>query len=181
MKLVVGLGNPDRKYKNTRHNVGFMVLDAFANKNGYVLKEEAKFQGLVYKDQEFVLLKPLTYMNLSGDSVYKTASFYKISPEDILIISDDFNLPFLKLRLREKGSAGGHNGLKSIIASLSSESFNRLRIGLGEPEEGAIDFVLSKLGKKEKAAFEEIYPQTNEIISEFIQGIPFDTIMNKFN
>lgn len=181
MKLVVGLGNPDRSYKNTRHNIGFMVLDAYCKDKGYKLRKEVKFQGQLFQGRDFILLEPLTYMNLSGNSVQAVASYYNIDPKDVLVILDDFNLPFLKLRLREKGSAGGHNGLKSIIASLGTEEFNRMRIGLGEPENNAIDFVLSKLSKQDIKAFDEILVKTNEIIDEFISSIPFDATMNKYN
>ena len=107
MKLIVGLGNPDGKYQNTRHNVGFMALDTYANKNGITFKTQKSFAGETYLGRGFILLKPLTYMNLSGNSVSWVAHYYHIEPKDILIISDDFNLPFLKTRLRESGSAGG--------------------------------------------------------------------------
>ena len=182
MKLIVGLGNPDSKYKNTRHNVGFMVLDAFLKEKGYSLTLKKEFRGNVYISKDFILLEPITYMNLSGDAVQLVAKYYKIDPEDILIISDDFNLPLLKLRLRQKGSAGGHNGLKSIIACLNSENFKRVRVGLGEPSKEIVDYVLSKFSKEELKRFEsELYPRTNEIISRFINGENFDLIMNQFN
>ena len=181
MKLIVGLGNPDLKYKNTRHNVGFMVLDSYAKEKGYSFKLKKEFKGEIYLDKEFILLKPLTYMNLSGESIRSVVNFYKIDIDDILVISDDFNIPFLKLRLRNKGSAGGHNGLKSIIANLGSEDFKRLRFGLGSPEYDTIDYVLSKFSKEELKKIEDTTTKTNKIIDMFIAGEPFDLIMNRFN
>lgn len=181
MKLIVGLGNPDLKYKNTRHNIGFMVLDSFAKKNGYKWRMQTNFRGETYIDKNFILLKPQTYMNASGDAVSLVSNYYHIDSKDIMVISDDFNLDFLKLRLREKGSAGGHNGLKSIIQSLGTEEFNRLRIGLGAPGDDSIDFVLGKLSKDDKKQIESLYPKTDEIIQEFIDNKPYDYIMNHFN
>ncbi len=181
MKLIVGLGNPDLKYKNTRHNVGFMVLDNYAESKRYSFKTKKEFKGDLYIDKDFILLKPLTYMNLSGESVRAVVNFYKIDIDDILIISDDFNIPFLKIRLRNKGSAGGHNGLKSIISNLGSENFKRLRFGLGQPEYDTIDYVLSKFSKDELKKMKESFVKTDEIIDMFIKGESFDLIMNRYN
>ena len=182
MKLVVGLGNPDLKYKDTRHNVGFMVLDSYAKEKGYTLKTKKDFKGDVYISKDFILLKPLTYMNLSGESVKAVSNFYRIDPTDILVISDDFNIPFSKLRLRQKGSAGGHNGLKSIIEELGSKEFKRLRYGLGASSfDSTIDYVLSKFTAEDLKIINESFTTTNEIIDMFIKGESFDLIMNKFN
>ncbi|MBP5342559.1 aminoacyl-tRNA hydrolase [bacterium] len=182
MKLIVGLGNPGLKYKNTRHNVGFMVLNAFAEQNNYKFKNKREFKGEIYIDKNFILLKPDTFMNLSGDSVRKVVNFYKIDPSDILVICDDFNIPFLKLRLRMKGSSGGHNGLKSIIQNIGSEDFPRLRIGLGEPDENDIvDYVLSKFSKADLDKFKSLYSKTNDLIDEFILDRSIDLIMNRYN
>ena len=183
MKLVVGLGNPGLKYKNTRHNVGFMVINAFAEKNNLKFKTKKEFKGEVSINKDFILLKPATYMNLSGDSVRTICDFYKIAPEDILVICDDFNIPFMKIRIRMKGSSGGHNGLKSIIQNISSEEFPRLRIGLGLPNENydVIDYVLSKFSKEDLDSFKKLYSKTNDIIDEFISGRSIDLIMNRYN
>ena len=181
MRLVVGLGNPGLLYKKTRHNIGFMVLDAYSKEKGIKLKTKKDFKGEVFVGKDYVLLKPSTYMNKSGEAVVAVKNFYKIDAKDILVISDDFNIPFLKLRLREKGSAGGHNGLKSIIELTGSSEFNRLRIGLGAPEHNNIDFVLSSFEKEDLKEIEKIFPKTNEIIDEFIKGTAYDSIMNKFN
>ena len=183
MKLVVGLGNPGLKYKNTRHNVGFMVINAFAEKNNLKFKTKKEFKGEVSINKDFILLKPATYMNLSGNSVRPICDFYKIAPEDILVICDDFNIPFMKIRIRMKGSSGGHNGLKSIIQNISSEEFSRLRIGLGLPNENydVIDYVLSKFSKEDLDSFKKLYSKTNDIIDEFISGRSIDLIMNRYN
>ncbi len=182
MKLIVGLGNPGDKYQNTRHNVGFMVLDAYMNKYGYTMKQDKKFKGDIYVSKDFILLEPQTFMNLSGESVQAVRSFYKINTEDVLVISDDFNLPFLKLRIRPKGSAGGHNGLKNIILLTGSENFPRLRVGLGSPVYDTIDFVLKKFTKDELKSFEdEVYSKTNDLIDGFIKGTPIDKLMNTYN
>ena len=170
MKLIVGLGNPDKTYENTRHNIGFMAIDSYAEKNNYTFRMEKSFIGEIYKDREFILLKPHTYMNLSGNSVSLVASYFKIDPKDILIISDDFNLEFSKIRYRDKGSAGGHNGLKSIISSLNTEEFPRLRIGLGNPTINTINFVLSRFGKEELDTLHEVFTRTNKMIDAFIEN-----------
>ena len=181
MKLIVGLGNPDGKYQNTRHNVGFMALDTYANKNGITFKTQKSFIGETYLGRGFILLKPLTYMNLSGNSVSLVAHYYHIEPKDILIISDDFNLPFLKTRLRESGSAGGHNGLKSIIASLNTEEFPRYRIGIGDPGDNSINFVLGNFSKENLEALKEVFNKTCELIDDFIKGKSVQELQNLYN
>ena len=181
MKLIVGLGNPDGKYQNTRHNVGFMALDTYANKNGITFKTQKSFIGETYLGRGFILLKPLTYMNLSGNSVSLVAHYYHINPKDILIISDDFNLPFLKTRLRESGSAGGHNGLKSIIASLNTEEFPRYRIGIGDPGDNSINFVLGNFSKENLEALKEVFNKTCDLIDDFIKGKSIQELQNLYN
>jgi len=182
MKLIVGLGNPEKKYDNTRHNIGFMVIDSYAKKNGIEFKNSPKLNSLVYKDKDCVLLKPLTYMNNSGIAIKKALDFYKIDKEDLLVIVDDFNIAFSTLRLRYKGSAGGHNGLKSIIENTSGDDFKRIRVGLGDVKNNCIDFVLSEFSKSDIKALEDnVYPKTNEIIDFFINGTDFDKLMNKYN
>ena len=181
MKLIVGLGNPDGKYQNTRHNVGFMALDTYANKNGITFKTQKSFIGETYLGRCFILLKPLTYMNLSGNSVSLVAHYYHIEPKDILIISDDFNLPFQKTRLRESGSAGGHNGLKSIIASLNTQEFPRYRIGIGDPGDNSINFVLGNFSKENLEALKEVFNKTCNLIDDFIQGKSIQELQNLYN
>ncbi len=159
MKLVVGLGNPGRKYQGTRHNIGFAVLDELARQHATSLPK-ANFQGEVIEanlgGEKGLLLWPHTYMNLSGASVLAARDFYKLNQEELLIICDDFHLPLAKLRLRPQGSAGGQKGLADIIRRLGSEQFPRLRIGVGELPAGwdAADFVLSKFKKDETSEIE---------------------------
>ena len=130
MKLIIGLGNPGKEYENTRHNTGFMVLDRLSEKLNIEMTQN-KFKGLYgkskYKGEDVILLKPQTYMNLSGESVRQVMDFFKINQEDILVIYDDLDMPVGKLRLRQSGSAGGHNGIKNIILHTGSQNFNRIR------------------------------------------------------
>jgi len=182
MRLVVGLGNPGKEYEDSKHNIGFICLDAYAKANRLKFTKSIKFHGELVKLQEAILLKPRTFMNNSGTSVLAVAQYFAIDPKDILIISDDLDLPFAKIRLRERGSAGGHNGLKSIIANLQTEEFNRCRIGIDRDEnKDVIDYVLGNFSKEQKKAFETLTAETNEIIDSFIKGVLFDTIMNGHN
>jgi PTH1 family peptidyl-tRNA hydrolase len=150
-KLIVGLGNPGARYEKTRHNVGWMALDALAKKHGVEINKSG-FQGLYGEwrraAEKIILLKPSTYMNLSGKAVGPAASFYKIPPSEILVVYDDLDLPPGKLRIREKGSAGGHNGMKSLIETLGTQEFPRVRIGIGRPAPGwqVVDWVLAPFG-----------------------------------
>lgn len=133
MKLIVGLGNPGKEYENTRHNCGFMAIDYLAQDLGVTINQ-AKFKGLYAKikveGEDVILLKPQTYMNLSGESVSEVMKFFKIDKEDVLVIYDDLDLPVGKIRIRANGSAGGHNGIKSLIAHLNGQDFKRIRIGI---------------------------------------------------
>ncbi|MGL4462746.1 MAG: aminoacyl-tRNA hydrolase, partial [Planctomycetia bacterium] len=159
MHLVVGLGNPGDRYKSTRHNIGFRALDRLAEVNG-AAAWQTRFDALVVdclvENEKTLLVKPQTFMNASGRSVRKAIDFYKATPADLLVVCDDFSLPLGRLRLRAKGSSGGQNGLKDIIAHLGTEEFPRLRVGIGEP--GGRDpaaFVLSEFSVAEKPAVEE--------------------------
>jgi PTH1 family peptidyl-tRNA hydrolase len=182
MRLVVGLGNPGKTYQWSKHNMGFLCLDAFAKAKSLTFVKEAKFQGEIVKGEAFVLLKPRTYMNLSGQSVRAVADYFKIAPADILVVSDDMDIPLFKIRIREQGSAGGHNGLKSIIEHLSTNAFNRLRIGIERPEGmDAKDYVLSNFSKAEKKELEGLFASTNGILEMFVSGSPMDPIMNLYN
>lgn len=138
-QLIVGLGNPEPKYERTRHNIGFAAVDALSSAWHILLTENRKFhgqygEGIASKSNKTFLLKPLTYMNRSGLAIQSVTSWYKLPPESVLVIYDDMDLPLGKTRLRLSGSAGGHNGMKSIISHLSSENFPRLRIGIGKPK-----------------------------------------------
>lgn len=134
IRLIAGLGNPGREYENTRHNAGFMIVDRLAARLGAKFANERKFEGQLAKAGELFLLKPQTYMNLSGRSVAAVCRFYQIKPGEMLVVYDDVALPEGRLRLRERGSAGGHNGMRSIIACLGTDEFPRLRFGVGASE-----------------------------------------------
>lgn len=183
MKAIVGLGNPGREYSGTRHNVGFQVIDILAKRMHLTVKNH--YRQSLYTQGELegksvILVKPVTYMNNSGAAVKQVLEKWKLKPEDILIISDDVNLPLGKLRLREGGSAGGHNGLKSIIALLGTDDFPRLRIGVGSPGSDMIEHVLGHFNNAERL---EIH-QAEERAVETIEAILRDGIeqaMNQFN
>lgn len=155
MKLVVGLGNPGNQYAGTRHNIGWMVLDRIADRAGRSgrgrQRDASSVLELRTKGLELVLAKPQTYMNDSGRAVRKLLASYRVPLVDLLIVTDDFALPFGKLRFREGGSHGGHNGLRSIIDELGTEKVARLRVGIGDPARGAVDHVLSHFGADEEA------------------------------
>lgn len=163
-QLIVGLGNPEPKYDRTRHNIGFAAVDALAKAWGISLSENKKFQGEVgegigINGAKIRLLKPLTYMNLSGQSVLAVTHWHKIPAESVLIIYDEMDLPIGKTRLRLSGSAGGHNGMKSIISHLHTDKFPRLRIGIGKPKkdaDGTISHVLGKFSPDEAALMTKV-------------------------
>ena len=185
MKLIVGLGNPGAKYANTKHNVGFMTLDQYADAKNVSLLNE-KFNGLYVKTringEHVILLKPLTYMNESGQAVGEYARFFKIAPADILIIQDDMDLPLAKMRIRESGSAGGHNGIKSVIAHLGTQDFLRLKIGIQHPKrEKVIDWVLTPFEKDDAALIQHSYSVAQGALDDFIAGVSVQELMNKYN
>jgi len=175
VKLIIGLGNPGSKYASTRHNIGFMIIDYLAGVLG-ISVDRARFKSLVgegFKDGEKIILaKPQTYMNLSGEAVLDMVHWYKTDLQDILVIYDDMDLPLGKLRLRIKGSAGGHNGMKSIIYLIQSEDFPRLRIGLGRPENGYlenVDFVLGKFSEAEAKVMTATVKEAAEAVLAVIE------------
>lgn len=185
MKLIVGLGNPTKKYENTRHNVGFDVIDYIA-KEYNIGVDEAKHKGLYGKGkiegQSVILLKPMTYMNLSGESVVAVANYFKILPEDIIVVYDDINLDVGKLRIREKGSAGGHNGIKNIIAHLGTQEFPRVRVGVGmkPPKMDLADYVLSHFSKQEKETLDAAYDNACKAVALMVMD-DISKAMNDFN
>lgn len=182
MRMVVGLGNPGKEYENSKHNIGFICLDAYAKANRLKFSRSIKFHGEFVKLQNAVLLKPRTFMNNSGLSVAAVAGYFGIPTADILVISDDLDLPFSKIRLREHGSAGGHNGLKSIIEHLHSEEFKRCRVGIDRDEgKDVIDYVLGAFTKEQREILDGLVIETNDIIDSFLQGTIFDSIMNAHN
>lgn len=183
MKVIVGLGNPGPKYAGTRHNVGFDVIDYLAAGPGCTPFRE-KFEAFVseMKDgaEPVLLLKPLTFMNLSGRAVRAVGDFYKLALTDVLVICDDFNLPLGKLRVRAKGSHGGQNGLRNIQEQLGTDAYARLRIGVGEPTHDAVDHVLTKFKPGERAAVEDAVATAAQAALLWVrQGA--EAAMNKFN
>ncbi len=187
MKLIVGLGNPGKEYEKTRHNSGFMVMDLLAEKCGVSINTN-KFNALTasarIEGQAVLLMKPLTYMNESGNAVIQAVNYYKIEPEDILVIHDDMDLPTGSLRIRKKGSSGGQKGMKSIIAHLGTEDFARIKIGVGHSEKGnhkkVPDWVLSPVPKAEKDVFDFALKQAAEASYAWVYD-DMNLVMSKYN
>ncbi|MEY2479721.1 MAG: peptidyl-tRNA hydrolase, family [Verrucomicrobiota bacterium] len=151
IRLVAGLGNPGAEYVGTRHNIGFMVVDQFAAQVGSTWERSTKWEALIAKCGDVILAKPFSFMNRSGHPLFAIAQFYKIPPEEMLVVLDDFALPLGRLRIRLEGGTGGHNGLESIIVQFGSDKIPRLRIGIGAaPEQGATDYVLGRFLDEEK-------------------------------
>jgi peptidyl-tRNA hydrolase, PTH1 family len=184
MKVIVGLGNPGPKYAGTRHNVGFEVIDYLAAAPGCSMFRE-KFEAFVAElkegEESVLLVKPLTFMNLSGRAVRAVIDFYKLPPAELLVVCDDFNLPLGKLRVRPKGSHGGQNGLRNIQEQLGTDEYTRLRIGVGQPEPGdAVDHVLSKFRPGERKAVEDAIATAAQAALVWVrQGTA--AAMNRFN
>ncbi|NMC20474.1 MAG: aminoacyl-tRNA hydrolase [Thermogutta sp.] len=185
MKLVVGLGNPGSKYRGTRHNVGYDVLAELARRYG-AGKPRNRFAGetvdVLLDGVRVLLLSPTTYMNRSGRSVAEAAGFFKLGPEDLMVVCDDLSLPLGKLRVRAKGSSGGHKGLEDIIRSLGTEHFPRLRVGIGSPPPGldAADYVLMRFSAEEQVAIREAVTKACDAVAVWVaQGI--DACMNRYN
>ena len=183
MKLIVGLGNPGKKYAGTRHNMGFMAIDLLSDLSQIDVDKEV-FHGLVGRgsifDEDVILFKPTTYMNLSGEAVREIVNYFKIDLQDMIVICDDMALPVGQIRLRVKGSSGGQKGLQNIIDNLHSEDFKRIRIGIGEPEFDAVDYVLGKPLKEEQPLIDEAIKNAVEAIKEALKS-DFERAMNKFN
>lgn len=180
-KLIAGLGNPDNKYDFTRHNIGFMVIDSLTEELGVSLT--SKFHGLAGQADIFgertYFLKPMTYMNLSGKSAGALASFYKIAPEDIFIIHDEMNIPFGSLKIRRDGSAGGHNGLSSIIEAVGS-CFPRLKMGIGRGKGDPVSHVLGKFTPEEAKSLPDFIYRGKEAVLSVLEG-GLSTAMNVYN
>jgi peptidyl-tRNA hydrolase, PTH1 family len=185
MKLVVGLGNPGRRYAGTRHNVGYEVLAELARRHG-VTAAKARFRGEVVEaelgGEKALLLSPTTFMNLSGSSVQEAVSFYKLAVEDLLVLCDDLNLPVGKLRFRSRGSSGGQKGLDDIIGRLGTEEFSRLRVGIGAAPENRdwADYVLSKFTPDELPVMRQAVESAADAVIVWVrEGI--ETCMNQYN
>lgn len=186
MFVIVGLGNPGTKYENTRHNAGFLALEALADKYGISISEK-KHKALcgtgIIEGHKVLLVKPQTFMNLSGESVRAVMDFYKIDPEEeLLVIFDDISLAPGNLRIRKKGSAGGHNGIKSIIAHTGTQNFMRIKVGVGEKPSGwdLADYVLGHFSEDDNMKLKEIMPDILQATALVVQG-DVDKAMNDFN
>lgn len=185
MKWIVGLGNPGPQYAKTRHNVGFMALDEMAARHGISFNQN-KCKAVIGEGSiggvKTVLIKPMTFMNLSGESVRAYMDYFKVSLEDMIVVYDDLDTETGKIRLRYQGSAGGHNGIKSIIAHAGTQSFNRIRMGISRPEPGhaIVDYVLSAFAKKELESVQDMIRQTCDAL-EFSLTHSFEQTMAKFN
>lgn len=184
--LIAGLGNTGDQYEGTRHNVGFQVADALAERVNIPI-QKLKFRALtntaVIGGKRALLIKPITYMNLSGEAVCQAAQFYKLPPEQILVISDDVALPVGKLRIRRSGSAGGHNGLKHIIQTLGTDQFPRIRVGVGEkpcPDYDMASWVLGKFSEEDRAVIASAVERAADAVEFFLQNGP-DQAMSRFN
>ena len=184
--LIVGLGNPGDQYENTRHNVGFRALDELAeiaNVSVQKLKYKALTNTATVSGCKVLLMKPITYMNLSGEAVGEAARFFKIPPERVIVLSDDTSLPVGKLRIRKSGSAGGHNGLKSIIQHLGTDQVPRIKIGVGEkphPDYDMADWVLGKFPPADKKVIDEMVQKAAKAVEYYMKDGP-EKAMGKFN
>ena len=184
MKLIVGLGNPGKKYEHTRHNMGFEVIDLLADQARIDVDKEI-FHGLSGRgdifDEDIILFKPTTYMNLSGTAVKEITDYFKISLDDVIVVYDDMALKPGTIRLRKEGSSGGHKGMQNIIELCKTQNIKRIRVGIGEPGEwDTVDYVLSKPLKEEKPLIEEAINNACDALKEALKT-DFDRAMNKYN
>ena len=184
MKLVVGLGNKGREYENTRHNMGFMVVDRYLQYKNITNKFKEKFNAMYIEttinNEKVIFIKPTTYMNNSGIAVRAFLDFYKLDVQDVLVISDDLDLDLGKFRLRRNGSSGGHNGLKSIISHLGTDGFKRLRIGISNDKDDVINYVLSKFSKKELNEIDTMFDTLVDVLDDYFV-MDFTSLMSKYN
>ena len=185
MKIIVGLGNPGAKYAGTRHNVGFAVLDELAERHNIRI-DTAKHKALIGKGiidgEKVILAMPQTFMNLSGESVRELSDYYKIPAENVIVIYDDISLDVGQLRIRKKGSAGGHNGIKNIIANLGTDVFPRIKIGVGEKPKkyDLADYVLGHFSKEDRELMEEGYDRADHAVGMILNG-EIEAAMNQYN
>lgn len=185
MKLVVGLGNPGREYENTRHNVGFNLIDMFLKNNSINDKWNNKFNGLfiqtLYKNEKVIFLKPQSFMNLSGGVVRKFIDYFDIDIEDVLIISDDLDLSVGTYKLKKKGSSGGHNGLKNIELHLGTQEYCRIKIGISNNKNiDTKDYVLGKISTSENELLNKVKNDIQFVLEDYFT-MSFDNLMNKYN
>ena len=181
MKLIVGLGNPGKEYENTRHNIGYMIIDNFVNNDNWKKESLAYVLKQTINNENVLFIKPTTYMNLSGQAVQYYLNYYKIDTKDLLVIQDDMDLDIGKVRLKLKSSAGGHNGIKDIIKNIKTDEFLRLKIGISKPTNDTIEFVLGKFPKSDLEILNNNMNMYNQIITDFINNTKIETLMNRYN
>lgn len=183
MYIIVGLGNPGNDYKNTRHNIGFDAIEAIAEKYNIDINRE-KFKGVYgegfINNEKVILFMPTTYMNLSGEAVSPIMNFYKLTEEDLIVIYDDISLDVGRIRLREKGSAGGHNGIKSLIANMGTDVFSRIKVGVGQPKGDLVKHVLGKFSTEEREILNKVLGEVVNATEEIIKTNTKEA-MNKYN
>jgi len=185
MYLIVGLGNPENEYAHTRHNMGFDTINQIAKNNNIQITKN-KFKGLcestIIQNQKVILLKPQTYMNLSGESVKEVAEFYNLKPEEIIVIYDDIDIEKGHIKIRKKGGAGSHNGMKSVVEVLQSTDFARIRVGIGQPEfkSDMINYVIGKVSQEEQEILQQGVEKAAKAVEEILKN-GIDIAMNKFN
>lgn len=185
MYLIVGLGNPENEYAHTRHNMGFDTINQIAKNNNIQITKN-KFKGLcestIIQNQKVILLKPQTYMNLSGESVKEVAEFYNLKPEEIIVIYDDIDIEKGHIKIRKKGGAGSHNGMKSVVEELQSTDFARIRVGIGQPEfkSDMINYVIGKVPQEEQEILQQGVEKSAKAVEEILKN-GIDIAMNKFN
>ena len=185
MYLIVGLGNPENEYAHTRHNMGFDTINQIAKNNNIQITKN-NFKGLwestIIQNQKVILLKPQTYMNLSGESVKEVAEFYNLKPEEIIVIYDDIDIEKGHIKIRKKGGAGSHNGMKSVVEELQSTDFARIRVGIGQPEfkSDMINYVIGKVSQEEQEILQQGVEKAAKAVEEILKN-GIDIAMNKFN
>lgn len=182
MKLIVGLGNPGKEYEKTRHNAGYMFIDHYASKNNLEFKEKmnAFCTETIIDSEKVIIIKPTTFMNLSGNAVRKYIDFYKIDVDDILVIYDDMAFEVGTLKVRRDGSSGGHNGINNIIEHLNTKNIKRVRIGISNAKNNMVDYVLGKFGKEDIDLLNKLFEEKEGIIEDFVK-LDFEKLMNKYN
>ncbi|MCG7340203.1 aminoacyl-tRNA hydrolase [Staphylococcus sp. ACRSN] len=186
MKCIVGLGNIGKRFELTRHNIGFEVIDYLLERNQFTLDKQ-KFKGAYTIEriagEKVMFIEPLTLMNLSGEAVGPLMKYYDIQTDDLLVLYDDLDLPQGEIRLRQKGSAGGHNGMKSIIQALGTDQFKRIRIGVDRPSNGMaiVDYVLQRFSEQEMKTMNKVIEHSARAVEAFIETSRFDYVMNEYN
>ena len=185
MRIIVGLGNPGKKYEKTRHNTGFLVIDSLLKKLNIELDEEmfdAFYTVYRHSREKIIIVKPQTYMNNSGEAVSKLMKYFKIKADDLVVVHDDLDLPIGKIRLRSKGSSGGQRGMGNIIDLLNTEEIKRIRVGISNDKKiDTVDYVLGKVSKEDKKAFEESIEKAADALMYYLDEKDFSIVMSKFN